>query len=78
MKWIISAVVAVMAGMLLYGVFKAKTQLSEGASVIEVSGTYQNMNPISRYGYKWVMKSDSVVNHTLIKTSDALDEMTDK
>lgn len=78
MKWIISAVIAVLAAMLLYGVFKAKTQLSDGASVIEVSQTYQKMNPVSRYGYKWVMKRDSVVNHTLIKTSDALDDLTDK
>lgn len=78
MKWIISACIAVVAAMLLYGVVKAKTQLSDGASIIVVSQTYQNMNPISRYGYKWVMKSDSVINHTLIKTSDALDDLTEK
>lgn len=37
--WIISAVITIVAAMLLYGVFTAKSQRSDGASVIQVSST---------------------------------------
>jgi len=75
MKWIISAVISIVAAMLLYGVFTAKSQLSDGASVIQVSSTYQSMNPISRYGYEWVMENDSIVNYSVIKTNQVIDDL---
>ncbi|MCS3429761.1 hypothetical protein [Klebsiella sp. BIGb0407] len=75
MKWIISAIIAIVAVMLLYGVFSAKYQLSSGASVIEVSSTYRAMNPVSRYGYEWVMKNDSIINYSVIKTNQVLDDL---
>lgn len=76
MKWIISAVITIVVAMLLYGAWKAKSQLNEGASVIEVSNTYRAMDPISRYGYEWVMKNDSIVNYGVIKTNKAVDDLT--
>lgn len=75
MKWIISAIITIVAAMLLYGVFTAKSQISDGASVIEVSNTYRSMNPVSRYGYEWVMKNDSIVNYSVIKTNELLDDL---
>ena len=75
MKWIISAIITIVAAMLLYGVFTAKSQISDGASVIEVSNTYRAMNPVSRYGYEWVMKNDSIVNYSVIKTNELLDNL---
>lgn len=75
MKWIISAIITIVAAMLLYGVFTAKSQISDGASVIEVSNTYRAMNPVSRYGYEWVMKNDSIVNYSVIKTNELLDDL---
>lgn len=75
MKWIISAIITIVAAMLLYGVFTAKSQISDGASVIEVSSTYRAMNPVSRYGYEWVMKNDSIANYSVIKTNELLDDL---
>lgn len=75
MKWIMSAIIAVVAALLLYGVFTAKVQVSDGASVIQVSSTYQSMNPVSRYGYEWVMKNDSIVNYSVIKTNQVIDDL---
>ena len=75
MKWIISGIIAVVAAMFLYGVFTAKSQLSDNVSVLQVSSTYQSMNPVSRYGYEWVMKNDSIVNYSVIKTNQLLDDL---
>lgn len=33
------------------------------------------MNPISRYGYEWAMKKDSIVNYSVIKTNQVIDDL---
>ena len=61
MKKIILGVVIIIAVLLLYGVYIAKSQLSNGVSLLQVGATYYSMNPVSQYGYKWVMNNDSGV-----------------
>ena len=74
MKWIIAAMVIVGA-MFFYGVIEAKSQLKEGVSLFQVAATYNSLNPISQYGYQWVMKNDSGVNDAVIKMNKAFDDL---
>lgn len=76
MKWIISGLITVVAGLFFYGVFTAKYQIKEGVSLFKVASTYQDMNPVSQYGYRWVMKNDSVINDAAIKVNQVLDDLT--
>lgn len=74
MKWII-AVVVILGSLFFYGVIKAKSQLSDGVSLFQVAATYNSLNPVSQYGYQWVMKNDSGVNNAVIKMNKAFDDL---
>ncbi|BEM10512.1 MULTISPECIES: hypothetical protein [Serratia] len=75
MKKIILGIIAIVVVLFLYGVYKAKSQLSDGVSLFEIGVTYQSMNPVSQYGYQWVMRNDSDVLSAVKKMNESYEKL---
>ncbi|MHC7020940.1 hypothetical protein ACYAWP_07145 [Klebsiella pneumoniae] len=75
MKKIIVGIIAVVIVLFLYGVYIAKSQLSNGVSLFQVAVTYHSMNPVSQYGYQWVMRNDSGMLGAVQKMNESYEKL---
>lgn len=77
MKRILTIGIGIVAILFFYGVYTAKSQLDRGVSLMEIAFTANSMNPISLYGYRWVMRDDSNVQDAVEKMNGAYDKLKD-
>lgn len=75
MKWILVIVVVVLGGLFFNGVYTAKEQLKSGVSLMGIAATYNSMNPISQFGYKWVLRDNHQVQQAVRTMNESLDGM---
>ncbi|MBM7341510.1 hypothetical protein [Pantoea coffeiphila] len=77
MKWIAGIVFLIVGGLFFNGYYTAKQQLEKGVSLLEVAFTYNAMNPVSQYGYSWVMKNNNDLQRAVSRMNEATQKLND-